>query len=66
MMNGCEVGPPVITQVRFRVEPLLRKTSLGPRISVCGSEMDKEKIRIIKKNKQFATYFKLTRTKHTY
>ena len=35
-------GPPVMTQVRFRVEPRsMYKTSSGPRISVTGSETQK-------------------------
>ena len=37
-MKGCFSGPPLMTQVRLSVEPLLRKTSRGPRIVVLGSE----------------------------
>ena len=41
MINGCLVGPPVMTHVKFKVDPLLRKTSEDPRIVVLGSEMIK-------------------------
>ena len=37
MIKGCVDGPPVITQVRFKVEPLLRNTSEEPRMVVLGS-----------------------------
>ena len=37
MIKGCVRGPPVITQVRFKVEPLLRNTSEDPRMVVLGS-----------------------------
>ena len=37
MMKGCLVGPLEMTQVRLSVEPLLRNTSLGPRIVVLGA-----------------------------
>ena len=36
-MKGCVGGPPDITQVRFKVEPLLRNTSEDPRMVVLGS-----------------------------
>ena len=39
MINGCLVGPPVMTHVKFKVDPLLRKTSEDPRMVVLGSEM---------------------------
>ena len=39
MMYGCVVGPREMTQVRLRVEPLLRNTSLGPRMVVLGAEI---------------------------
>ena len=37
IMKGCVGGPPVMTHVRFKVEPLLRNTSEDPRIVVLGS-----------------------------
>ena len=37
MINGCLVGPPVMTHVKFKVDPLLRKTSEDPRMVVLGS-----------------------------
>ena len=37
IIKGCVDGPPVITQVRFKVEPLLRNTSEEPRMVVLGS-----------------------------
>ena len=37
MMYGCVVGPREMTQVRLRVDPLLRNTSLGPRMVVLGA-----------------------------
>lgn len=39
MINGCLVGPPVMTHVKFKVDPLLRKTSEDPRMVVLGSGM---------------------------
>ena len=38
MIKGCFDGPALMTHVKFKVEPLLRKTSEGPRIVVLGSE----------------------------
>ena len=38
IMKGCLFGPLVMTQVKLRVDPLLKNTSALPRISVLGSE----------------------------
>ena len=38
IMKGCLLGPLVMTQVKLRVDPLLKKTSALPKISVFGSE----------------------------
>ncbi len=43
MMNGWTAGPLDTTQVRLSVEPLLRNTSLGPRMRVVGSAGKKPK-----------------------
>ena len=43
MINGWDVGPRAMTQVKFSVEPLLRKTSRGPSIEVIGA-VEKELI----------------------
>ena len=37
IIKGCVGGPPVMTHVRFKVEPLLRNTSEDPRMVVMGS-----------------------------
>ena len=51
MINGCLVGPPVMTHVKFKVDPLLRKTSEDPRMVVLGSEMIT--IRMKSKNRMY-------------
>ena len=51
MINGCLVGPPVMTHVKFKVDPLLRKTSEDPRMVVLGSEMIT--IRMNSKNRMY-------------